>query len=33
MVARNLRQRIDTALGESADWELVDKVLLDLCKT
>jgi hypothetical protein len=33
MVATNLRQRIDAALKQSADWELVDKVLLNLCKT
>jgi hypothetical protein len=32
-MAGNLHRRIDAALRQSADWELVDKVLLDLCKT
>jgi hypothetical protein len=31
--ASDLRRRIDTALAEAARWELLDKVLLDLCKT
>src|SRR5215813_11237711 len=33
MTSLSLPQRIDTALKEAASWELIDSVLLKLCKT